>query len=161
LKKFNFETLGAAIVLAAVQLSVAQLSAAHAAWEPSRQVQIIVPAGPGGGADQMVCIIEDIITKKKVADRSWSDVATCRWQGLNVECLMLRGIFMPPGATKEQVDYYVDLSKKVSETSEWKGLMKEGAFKQTFMAGDEYVKWVEVEEKRHQTLMKEAGFLAN
>ncbi len=79
---------------------------------------------------------------------------------LNVECLMLRGIFMPPGATMEQVDYYVDLSKKVSQTSEWKDL-KEGAFKQTFMAGDEYVKWVEVEEKRHQTLMKEAGFLAN
>ncbi len=81
LKKFNFETLGAAIVLAAVQLSVAQLSAAHAAWEPSRQVQIIVPAGPRGGADQTARIIQDIITKKKVAHRSWSDVATCKWQG--------------------------------------------------------------------------------
>jgi putative tricarboxylic transport membrane protein len=75
-----------------------------------------------------------------VADRSWSDVATCKWQGLNVECLMLSGISMPPGATKEQVDYYVDLFKKVSERSEWKYLVKEGAFKQTFMAGDEYVK---------------------
>jgi putative tricarboxylic transport membrane protein len=65
LKIFNFETLGAAIALVTVQLSVAQLSAAHAAWEPSRQVQIIVPAGPGGGADQMARIIQDVITKKE------------------------------------------------------------------------------------------------
>ena len=41
---------------------------------------------------------------------------------------MLRGIFMPPGATKEQVDYYVELFKKVRETPEWKDLMRNGAF---------------------------------
>ena len=41
---------------------------------------------------------------------------------------MLRGIFMPPGVPKEQVDYYVDLFKKVRETPEWKELMEEGAF---------------------------------
>ena len=38
--------------------------------------------------------------------------------------------------------------------------MKDGAFNQTFMVGDEYKKWVETEEKRHQGLMKDAGFLA-
>ena len=52
------------------------------------------------------------------------------------------------------------LLKKVRETPEWKTLMNEGAFNQTFMTGDDYTKWVENEEKRHQTLMKEAGFLA-
>ena len=65
-----------------------------------------------------------------------------------------------PGATKDQVDYYVDLFKKVRETPEWKKLMSDGAFNQTFMTGDEYAKWVDTEEKRHQALMKEAGFLA-
>ena len=99
--------------------------------------------------------------KDKVADKAWSDVPTCKSQGLNVEYLMLRGIFMPQGVTKEQVDYYVDVLKKVRETPEWKNLMKEGAFNQTFMIGDEFAKWVEAEEKRHQSLMKEAGFLAN
>ena len=33
---------------------------------------------------------------------------------------MLRGIFTVPGATKDQIDYYVDLFKKVRETPEWK-----------------------------------------
>ena len=41
---------------------------------------------------------------------------------------MLRGIFMPPGVTPEQVDFYVDLFKKVRETPEWKKFMEEGAF---------------------------------
>ena len=99
--------------------------------------------------------------KDKIADgKSWGDIPTCKSQGLDVEYLMLRGIFTTPGATKEQVDYYVELLKKVRETPEWEQLMNEGAFNQTFMAGADYAKWVENEEKRHQTLMKEAGFLA-
>jgi putative tricarboxylic transport membrane protein len=77
-----------------------------------------------------------------------------------MEYLMLRGFFMPAGVTKEQVDYYVELFKKVRETPEWKDLMKNGAFNTTFMTGADYAKWVENEEKRHQSLMKEAGFLA-
>jgi tripartite-type tricarboxylate transporter receptor subunit TctC len=41
---------------------------------------------------------------------------------------MLRGIFMPPGVTQEQVSYYVELFKKVMATPEWQKLMEEGAF---------------------------------
>ncbi len=43
---------------------------------------------------------------------------------------------------------------------EWKKLMSDGAFNQTFMTGKEYLGWVANEEKRHQDLMKDAGFLA-
>lgn len=73
---------------------------------------------------------------------------------------MLRGFFTSPKATKEQVEYYVNLLKKVRETPEWQNLMKDGAFNQTFMVGDEYKAWVQNEETRHQALMKDAGFLA-
>jgi putative tricarboxylic transport membrane protein len=97
---------------------------------------------------------------KITADKAWSDIPTCTSQGLKIEYLMLRGLFMPPGATKEQVDYYVDVLKKVRETPEWKKLMSDGAFNTTFMIGDEYAKWVAGEEKRHEVLMKDAGFLA-
>jgi putative tricarboxylic transport membrane protein len=46
------------------------------------------------------------------------------------------------------------------ETPDWKKFMEDGAFNQTFMAGDEFTKWVEAAEKTHFDLMKEAGFLA-
>jgi putative tricarboxylic transport membrane protein len=99
-------------------------------------------------------------TEKVANNTAWGDIPTCKSQGLDVEYLMLRGIFTVPGATKDQVDYYVDVLKKVRETPEWKTLMNEGAFNTTFMTGADYAKWVETEDKRHQALMKEAGFLA-
>jgi putative tricarboxylic transport membrane protein len=100
--------------------------------------------------------------KDKVAgDRAWADIPTCKSQGLDVEYLMLRGIFMAPGVTQEQTAYYVDLMKKVRETPEWKALMNDGAFNQTFMTGADFLKWLDGEEKRHRQLMHEAGFLAS
>ena len=98
--------------------------------------------------------------EKITADMSWNDIPTCKSQGLDVEYVMLRGYFMPPGVTKDQVAYYVDLFKKVRETPEWKKLMDDGAFNQTFMTGDDYAKWVANAEKLHEGLMKDAGFLA-
>ena len=97
---------------------------------------------------------------KITADMSWNDIPTCKSQGLNIEYLMLRGIFMTPDATKDQVAYYVDLFQKVRKTDEWNKLMSDGAFNQTFMTGADYTKWVATEEKRHEELMKAAGFLA-
>jgi putative tricarboxylic transport membrane protein len=99
--------------------------------------------------------------EKVSKDQAWKDIPTCKSQGLDIEYLMLRGIFMPPGVTADQVTFYVDLMKKVRDTPEWKDLMKTGAFNQTFMVGDEYRAWVEKEEARHRDLMKDAGFLAS
>jgi putative tricarboxylic transport membrane protein len=116
-----------------------------------------------GGKVRPLCVFDaqPLPYKDKIAgDMAWSDIPTCKSQGLDTVYLMLRGIFMPPGVSKEQVDFFVDLFRKVRETPEWKQLMNDGAFNTTFMTGDEYTKWVDNEEKRHQTLMKEAGFLA-
>ncbi|MEA2871915.1 MAG: putative tricarboxylic transport rane protein [Hyphomicrobiales bacterium] len=110
-----------------------------------------------------LCVFDDktLPYKDKIAgDMAWGDIPTCKSQGLDIEYLMLRGVFMTPGATPDQVAFYVDLLKKVRETPEWKQLMQDGAFNQTFMSGDEYAKWVANEENRHRDLMKEAGFLA-
>ena len=97
---------------------------------------------------------------KIAGDLAWDSIPTCKSAGIDVEYVMLRGFFMAPGVTAEQVNYYVDLFKKVRETPEWKKLMSDGAFNQSFMTGKEYLSWVANEEKRHQDLMKEAGFLA-
>jgi putative tricarboxylic transport membrane protein len=93
-------------------------------------------------------------------DKAWDSIPTCKSAGVDVEYLMLRGIFMPPGVTQEQVNFYIDLLKKVRETPEWKKLMNDGAYNQTFMTGKDYADWVAKEEKRHEELMKSAGFLA-
>jgi len=116
-----------------------------------------------GGKVRPLCVFDGkpMNYDEQVADgKTWKDIPTCKSQGLDIEYVMLRGIFMSPKATKDQVDYYVELFKKVRATPEWQDLMKNGAFNTTFMTGDDYAKWVGTEEKRHETLMKEAGFLA-
>jgi putative tricarboxylic transport membrane protein len=116
-----------------------------------------------GGKVRPLCVFDakPMAYDEAIADgKAWKDIPTCKSQGLDIEYVMLRGIFMAPKASKEQVEYYVDLFKKVRATPEWQDLMKNGAFNTTFMTGKEYADWVEKEEKRHETLMKEAGFLA-
>jgi tripartite-type tricarboxylate transporter receptor subunit TctC len=99
-------------------------------------------------------------TAKVTDSMSWADVPTCNKQGLDVQYLMLRGIFMSPGVSDAQRAYYVELLKKVRATPEWKDFMEKGAFNQTFMSGAEFSAWLSKEDKRHESLMREAGFLA-
>jgi tripartite-type tricarboxylate transporter receptor subunit TctC len=97
----------------------------------------------------------------KVTDKmAWSDIPTCKEQGLDVDYLMLRGIFMPGGVTPDQVNYYLGVFKKAMATPEWTALMEQGAFNQTALSGKEYADWVAREEARHIALMKTAGFMA-
>ncbi len=98
--------------------------------------------------------------KEKIADKAWGDVPTCKESGLDVDYLMLRGIFMPAEVTAEQTAFYVDLLGKVRATPEWKKFMEEGAFNQTFMAGADFTRWVANEDIRHRLLMQDAGFVA-
>jgi putative tricarboxylic transport membrane protein len=56
----------AAAALAALGLA----TAAQAAWEPTKPVEFVVPAGTGGGADQMARLIQGIIVKHKLMKES-------------------------------------------------------------------------------------------
>lgn len=100
------------------------------------------------------------VTDKITATMAWSDIPTCKEEGLDVEYLMLRGIFMPPGVPEAAVAFYIGLLDRVRATPEWQELMRNGAFNTTTMTGAEFARWVEREEERHRSLMAEAGFLA-
>ena len=116
------------------------------------------------GKLRALCVMdkEKLPYKEKVtATQSWADVPTCTSAGIPVEYVMLRGIFMAPGVTQEQVDFYVDLFKKVRELPEWKKYTEDAAFNTTFMTGKDFVDWVGKAEATHRQLMQEAGFLAN
>ena len=115
------------------------------------------------GSLRPLCVFDDVkmpYTAKVTKDMSWGDIPTCKSQGVDVDYQMLRGIFMAPGVTQAQVDYYVGVLKKVRETPEWKEFMEKGAFDQKAMGGEEFKGWLTKEEARHKALMTDAGFLA-
>ena len=57
-----------ALALAAAALAAA--GPARAAWEPTKPVEFVVPAGTGGGADQMARLVQGIVVKHKLMKES-------------------------------------------------------------------------------------------
>jgi tripartite-type tricarboxylate transporter receptor subunit TctC len=60
----RFATLFPALVAVAFLCSPAE-----AAWEPTKPIEFVIPAGTGGGADQMARLIAGIVEKHKLSPR--------------------------------------------------------------------------------------------
>lgn len=58
-----------AIVASAATTAIFYVAPA-VAWEPTRNVEFIVPAGTGGGADQMARMIQGIVAKHNLMKQS-------------------------------------------------------------------------------------------
>jgi putative tricarboxylic transport membrane protein len=115
------------------------------------------------GTLRALCVFDDerMPFKAKVTDtQSWNDIPTCKEAGVPTDYTMLRGIFMAPGVTPDQVSFYVNLLNKVRETPDWKDFIEKGAYNSTTLTGAPFTKWLQEAEATHKNLMTEAGFLA-
>src|SRR5215831_17898967 len=52
--------------LACAAVALAAFPALSAAWEPTKPVEFVVPAGTGGGADQMARFIQGVVAKNNL-----------------------------------------------------------------------------------------------
>jgi putative tricarboxylic transport membrane protein len=115
------------------------------------------------GQVRPLCVFdkERIAYKTKVTEtQSWNDIPTCKEEGLDVQYLMLRAMFLPGKVTPEQTAFYVDLFKKVTETAEYKDYMEKQALKPVFLTGPDMLKFLEEDDALNKSLMTEAGFVA-
>jgi tripartite-type tricarboxylate transporter receptor subunit TctC len=116
------------------------------------------------GQVRALCVFdkERIDYKTKVTDtQSWNDIPTCREEGLDLQYLMLRAMFLPGKVTSEQTAFYLDLFKKVTQTPDYKEYMEKQALKPIFLSGPEMLKFLEADDSLNKDLMMEAGFVAN
>lgn len=115
------------------------------------------------GQVRPLCVFdkERIAYKGKVTDTlAWNDIPTCKDEGLDVQYLMLRAMFLPGKVTSEQTAFYVDLFKKLAQTPEYKEYMEKQALKPVFLSGQDMLKFLEEDEALNKNLMTEAGFVA-
>jgi tripartite-type tricarboxylate transporter receptor subunit TctC len=115
------------------------------------------------GQVRALCVFspERIAYKSKVTDKqSWNDIPTCKEEGLDVQYQMLRAFFLPGKVQPDQVAFFEDLLKRVSQTAEYKDYMEKQALKPAFITGKDMVKFLEDDDKLNSSLMKEAGFVA-
>jgi tripartite-type tricarboxylate transporter receptor subunit TctC len=73
---------------------------------------------------------------------------------------MLRAFFLPGKVAPEQAAFYVDLLKKISQTTEYKDYLEKQALKPAFLTGKDMLKFLEEDDKLNASLMNEAGFVA-
>ncbi len=115
------------------------------------------------GQVRPLCVFdsERISYRAKVAENlSWNDIPTCKEEGLDIQYLMLRALFLPGKVTPEQKDFYVNLFEKVTQTPEYKDYMEKQALKPIFLAGKDLERFLDDDDKLNTSLMTEAGFVA-
>ncbi|MSO92838.1 MAG: tripartite tricarboxylate transporter substrate binding protein [Rhodospirillales bacterium] len=116
------------------------------------------------GQVRALCVFdkERMQYKAKVTDKqSWNDIPTCKEEGLDVQYLMLRAMFLPGKVTPDQTAFYVDLFKKLVQTTDYKEYLEKQALKPVFLTGKDMVKFLEEDDALNKNLMTEAGFVAN
>jgi tripartite-type tricarboxylate transporter receptor subunit TctC len=115
------------------------------------------------GQVRALCVFDNerIAYKTKVTEtQSWNDIPTCKEEGLDVQYLMLRAMFLPGKVTPDQQAFFVDLFQKVTQTAEYKDYMEKQALKPIFLTGKDMVKFLEEDDRLNTALMNEAGFVA-
>ncbi|MDO8978949.1 MAG: tripartite tricarboxylate transporter substrate-binding protein [Afipia sp.] len=115
------------------------------------------------GQVRALCVFdkERIAYKTKVTEtQSWNDIPTCKEEGLDMQYLMLRAMFLPGKVTLEQTAFYDDLFKKVTQTTEYKEYMEKQALKPVYLNGKDMLKFLEEDDALNKALMTEAGFVA-
>lgn len=101
-----------------------------------------------------------VVDSERINLPEWNKIPTMKEAtGKDLTYMMLRGIFMAPGVTKEQQEFYVDVMKKVTETPEWKKYITDNGLKATFLSGPEYVKWLQEKSDLMLSLMEKGGMI--
>src|SRR5437764_2769645 len=115
------------------------------------------------GQVRPLCVFdkERIQYKNKVTDTmSWHDIPTCKEEGVDVQYLMLRALFLPGKVTADQSALYVYLFRKLTQTPEYRDYMEKQALKPVFLSGKDMLKFLQEDEALNKSLMTEAGFVA-
>jgi putative tricarboxylic transport membrane protein len=99
---------------------------------------------------------------KITATQGWHDIPTCIESGLDIaQFQQPRTVWLPGKVTPEQVAFYVDLLKKVQATPEWKEYIERTSQTDTFLAGDEFTKFMNEDIERVRKIAAEQGWLVS
>jgi putative tricarboxylic transport membrane protein len=84
-------------------------------------------------------------------------VPTLKEQGIDVELGNWRGIFAGPGISPQQRDALVKLVKDATETPAWKASLEKLGWTPVFLAGDDYRKFIDEDNKRVAAIIDSLG----
>jgi tripartite-type tricarboxylate transporter receptor subunit TctC len=94
--------------------------------------------------------------------QGWHDIPTCVESGLNIpQFQQPRTVWLPSKVTPEQVAFYVNLMKEVQSKPEWKDYVQQTSQTNTFLAGDDFAKFIAEDVERVRKIAAEQGWLVS
>lgn len=92
---------------------------------------------------------------KITKDMAWSDIPTCKDQGLPIPTYQMpRTIWLPAGVPADAVEFFTGLLKKVRETPEWKAYIERSSQTDTFLTGDALKAYIKQDQDRAAEVFK-------
>ena len=99
-------------------------------------------------------------SQKITATMSWGDIPTCKEKSLAIdEYQMPRVVYMSSAVKPEQIAFYAELFRKVSNTPEWKEFLTTNALNGTFGTGDTVRNFIAQDTERAKAIFSYAGWL--
>lgn len=94
-------------------------------------------------------------------DMGWADIPLCSESGIPIETYQMpRTIWAPAGLSDEQMAYYEDLFRKVSETPEWQEYVAKTSQTGRFLAGEELKSFVATNQSETAEVFEREGWTA-
>ncbi|MFJ2744107.1 Bug family tripartite tricarboxylate transporter substrate binding protein [Streptomyces sp. NPDC087440] len=85
------------------------------------------------------------------------DAPTLRESGLDTEFTNWRGIVAPPGLTDAERTKLITLFEKLHASQQWKDSMKKNGWDDAFLTGEKFGDFLDKEDKRVDSVLKELG----
>jgi len=99
-------------------------------------------------------------SEKVTATMAWGDIPTCKEQGVAIDQYQMpRVIYMSSAVKPDELAYYADVFKKVSESPEWKEFLTKNALNGTFGTSDTVGKYIAEDSERAKAIFSYAGWL--
>jgi putative tricarboxylic transport membrane protein len=91
---------------------------------------------------------------------TFAGLATCTSQGLAIsDYFIVRSIMAPPGLSKGQQAFWVDVFKKVFDSADWKQFMTDNELKPDFRSGADFDKLIADYQKLHEDIAKQFNWI--
>lgn len=85
------------------------------------------------------------------------DAPTLKEAGVDVEFTNWRGIVAPPGLSDTERDKLIGMFERLHASPEWKRALKRNGWSDAFLTGGKYGRFLEAQDKRVATVLKELG----
>ena len=90
---------------------------------------------------------------------SFPEVMTMKEQGIDTHFVNARGFFAAPGLPPEKLAAYQEAIAQMMETPEWEEIRASNGWENIHNSGDEFLAFLENQEKELGDIMRELGFL--